>query len=102
MSFTLLALLLAAQAQQPPSTATLSAEGWTLTGSITILQPAPCYADCDASAAPGALTTTDLTCFLQRFAAGDAYANCDGSTAQPILTVFDFTCFLQRFAAGCP
>ena len=30
------------------------------------------------------------------------YANCDQSTAAPALNVADFTCFLQRFAAGCP
>jgi hypothetical protein len=60
-----------------------------------------CYANCDGSTAPPVLNVGDFTCFLQRFAAGDAYANCDQSTAPPVLNVGDFTCFLQRFAAGC-
>jgi hypothetical protein len=61
-----------------------------------------CYANCDASTSQPVLNVADFTCFLQRFAAGDAYANCDASTAPPVLNVADFTCFLQRFAAGCP
>jgi hypothetical protein len=47
------------------------------------------------------LNVQDFSCFLQKFAAGNAYANCDGSTATPVLNVQDFTCFLQKFAAGC-
>jgi hypothetical protein len=61
-----------------------------------------CYANCDGSTAAPALNVADFTCFLQRFAAGDAYANCDNSTATPTLNVADFTCFLQKYAAGCP
>jgi hypothetical protein len=48
------------------------------------------------------LNVGDFTCFLQRYANGEAYANCDGSTAAPVLNVGDFTCFLQKYAAGCP
>lgn len=61
-----------------------------------------CYANCDCSSEPPVLNVSDFTCFLQKFATGDAYANCDGSTTQPILNVSDFTCFLQGFAQGCP
>jgi hypothetical protein len=61
-----------------------------------------CYPNCDASTTPPVLNVADFTCFLQRFAAGDAYSNCDGSTTPPVLNVADFTCFLQRFAGGCP
>jgi hypothetical protein len=61
----------------------------------------PCYANCDASTAFPILNVADFTCFLHRFATGDAYANCDGSTAPPTLNVADFVCFLQRFAVGC-
>jgi hypothetical protein len=64
--------------------------------------PPPCYPNCDQSTTPPVLNVGDFTCFLQRFAAGDAYANCDNSTTPPVLNVGDFTCFLQRFAAGCP
>ena len=64
--------------------------------------PAPCYANCDASTAAPALNVNDFTCFLNRYAAGDAYANCDASTAAPVLNVNDFTCFLNRYATGCP
>jgi len=63
---------------------------------------APCYANCDCSAAPPILNVLDFTCFLQKFAARNAYANCDASTVEPVLNVLDFSCFLQRFAAGCP
>jgi hypothetical protein len=69
---------------------------------IPINQPAACYANCDSSTATPVLNVADFTCFLQRFASGDAYANCDNSTAAPTLNVADFTCFLQSFAAGCP
>jgi hypothetical protein len=62
----------------------------------------PCYANCDQSTSPPILNVADFTCFLTKFAAGDAYANCDGSTAPPVLNVADFTCFLTKFAAGCP
>jgi hypothetical protein len=63
--------------------------------------PVTCYPNCDDSTAAPVLNVADFTCFLQRFAAGQAYANCDGSTTSPVLNVADFTCFLQRFAAGC-
>jgi lysophospholipase L1-like esterase len=61
-----------------------------------------CYANCDRSTVPPALNVLDFSCFLNRFAAGDAYANCDGSTTPPVLNVLDFACFLNTFAAGCP
>jgi uncharacterized membrane protein len=65
--------------------------------------PAYCQPNCDSSTETPVLNVADFSCFLTRFAAGDAlYANCDQSTRQPILNVADFTCFLQRFAAGCP
>jgi hypothetical protein len=60
-----------------------------------------CYANCDASTAAPVLNVNDFTCFLNRFAAGDAYANCDNSSAAPTLNVLDFACFLNKFAAGC-
>jgi alpha-amylase len=59
-----------------------------------------CYANCDGSNTPPILNVADFTCFLQRYAAGDAYANCDGSTTAPVLNVADFTCFLQGYASG--
>jgi YVTN family beta-propeller protein len=61
-----------------------------------------CYSNCDGSHALPILNVADFTCFLNRFASGDAYANCDGSTQPPTLNVADFTCFLTKFAAGCP
>lgn len=61
-----------------------------------------CYANCDGSTAAPALNVADFSCFLQKFAGGDAYANCDRSTTAPVLNVADFTCFLRQFAAGCP
>jgi probable HAF family extracellular repeat protein len=60
-----------------------------------------CYANCDLSTTPPALTIADFSCFLQRFASGDPYANCDDSTTPPTLNVADFACFLTKFAAGC-
>src|SRR5262249_5693372 len=45
-------------------------------GSIAL----PCYANCDSSTTPPVLNTGDFTCFLQKYAAGNAYANCDNST----------------------
>jgi hypothetical protein len=62
---------------------------------------AACYANCDSSTAAPVLNVADFTCFLNKYAAGDAYANCDGSTTSPVLNVADFTCFLNKFAAGC-
>jgi hypothetical protein len=60
-----------------------------------------CYANCDGSTTAPVVNVADLTCFLQRIAAGDSYANCDNSTTVPTVNVADLTCFLQRFAAGC-
>jgi hypothetical protein len=68
---------------------------------VTLVYSDQCYANCDGSVTQPFLNVGDFTCFLQRFAAGDAYANCDGSTLPPVLNVGDFTCFLQRFASGC-
>jgi glucose/arabinose dehydrogenase len=61
-----------------------------------------CYANCDGSTSAPALNVADFTCFLQKFASGDAAANCDASTAAPQLNVADFTCFLQKYSGGCP
>jgi hypothetical protein len=61
----------------------------------------PCYPNCDGSTTEPILNVADFTCFLTKFAAGNAYANCDGSTVEPVLNVADFTCFLTKFAAGC-
>jgi hypothetical protein len=69
---------------------------------ISRVQGQACYSNCDASTASPVLNVADFTCFLQKYAAGEAYANCDGSTAAPVLNVADFTCFLQSYAAGCP
>ncbi len=68
---------------------------------VDVVQPCPCYANCDGSSAPPVLNIFDFLCFLDRFAAGGAYANCDGSTSVPVLNVNDFVCFLDRFSAGC-
>jgi hypothetical protein len=65
----------------------------------------PCAANCDCSTVSPILNIADLTCFLERYAAGDAWANCDDNWngwASPLFSVADFTCFLERFAAGCP
>jgi hypothetical protein len=61
-----------------------------------------CYPNCDDSIAVPVLNVQDFTCFLRRYAAGDAYANCDNNSSPPLLNVVDFTCFLQRYAEGCP
>lgn len=56
------------------------------------------------------LNIADFTCYLTRFAEGQAqppavqltwYANCDQSTAAPVLNIADFTCFLTKYAQGC-
>jgi uncharacterized membrane protein len=75
-----------------------SGDGWVL----RLPAGFGCYANCDGSTAAPALNIADFSCFLQRFAAGEAYGNCDASTASPVLNVQDFSCFLQKFAAGCP
>jgi T5SS/PEP-CTERM-associated repeat protein len=61
-----------------------------------------CYSNCDGSDVAPTLNVADFSCFLQKYAAGDAYANCDGSTQAPVLNVADFSCFLQKYSAGCP
>jgi hypothetical protein len=71
-------------------------------GSATLTRETYCYANCDGSTVAPVLNVVDFTCFLQKFAAGDAGANCDCSTSTPALSVLDFTCFLQKFAGGCP
>jgi uncharacterized membrane protein len=63
--------------------------------------PAPCYANCDASATPPLLNANDFVCFLNSFVAQQPYANCDGSTTQPTLTANDFQCFVISYATGC-
>jgi hypothetical protein len=78
-------------------------DGWNHTDDWqVVVTPPACYANCDASTASPVLNVGDFTCFLQKYASGDAYANCDASTAVPALNVGDFTCFLQKYAAGCP
>jgi len=61
-----------------------------------------CYANCDLGTTAPVLNVSDFTCFLQKYASGDAYANCDRSDVTPALNLSDFTCFLQKYAAGCP
>ncbi len=74
----------------------LSGGFWGLTESPT------CWANCDNSTIAPVLNVLDFSCFLNKFAAGEAYANCDQSTVAPVLNVLDFACFLNKFAAGCP
>jgi hypothetical protein len=69
---------------------------------VRVALGAPCYANCDGSTAAPVLNVQDFSCFLTRYASGDAYANCDGSTATPVLNVQDFSCFLTKYAGGCP
>jgi hypothetical protein len=73
----------------------------TDSGQLPSPPPPACYANCDGSTSAPVLNVADFTCFLTRFAAGDAWANCDGSTSPPALNVADFTCYLSTFAAGC-
>ena len=72
------------------------------TGSATLSRVYVCPANCDGSTTPPVLNVNDFSCFLNKFAAGDAASNCDCSTTVPILNVVDFSCFLNEFAAGCP
>jgi hypothetical protein len=83
---------------------TLVGGAFRLVGSIAPppAPAAPCYANCDGSTGTPALSAADLTCFLKRFAAGEAWANCDGSTAPPVLNAADVACFLTKLAEGCP
>jgi hypothetical protein len=70
--------------------------------SITAAATGPtCYANCDGSTAVPFLNVGDFSCFLTKYAAGNAYANCDGSTSNPVLNVGDFSCFLTKYATGC-
>jgi hypothetical protein len=84
-------------------TTLVGATGFADIRGMAMLNAAPpaCYANCDGSTAAPVLNVQDFTCFLTRYASGDAYANCDGSTAAPVLNVQDFSCFLQRYASGC-
>jgi hypothetical protein len=84
--------------EKPIAEISMSGGGWMLSGMISIVPRRRCGADCDGDAV---LTPSDLACFLQRFAAGDAWANCDGSTSEPALDVQDFACFLELYIAGC-
>jgi hypothetical protein len=92
------------------SAGTIAHQQWELLGksppvvmdAASIPLGSTCYANCDNSTTQPVLNVQDFTCFLQKYAAGDAYANCDQSTTAPVLNVQDFTCFLQRYAAGCP
>lgn len=63
--------------------------------------PPSCYSNCDNSSVAPVLNSLDLSCFINRFFAGDSWANCDGSTVPPTLNILDFRCFLNRFVAGC-
>jgi hypothetical protein len=60
---------------------------------------AQCYANCDNSQTPPRLNVLDFSCFLNRYARGDALADCNQDRA---INIGDFSCFLQRFGAGCP
>jgi hypothetical protein len=69
---------------------------------VTVTPGGPaCYANCDHSTAIPFLNVQDFSCFLTKYASGDAYANCDGSTQPPVLNVQDFSCFLTKYATGC-
>jgi subtilisin-like proprotein convertase family protein len=63
--------------------------------------PPACYANCDNSTAIPFLNVQDFSCFLTKYASGNAYANCDNSTTIPTLNVQDFSCFLTKYASGC-
>jgi hypothetical protein len=76
--------------------------GGNYTGLLYVPAGATCYPNCDHSTATPVLNVADFSCFLTRYASGDAYANCDASTAPPVLNVADFSCFLTRYATGCP
>jgi hypothetical protein len=78
----------------------IAAGNWLIRADAAPSGPS-CYANCDGNTTVPFLNVADFTCFLQKFAQGNAYANCDGSTSIPTLNVADFTCFLQKFAQGC-
>ena len=59
----------------------------------------PCYPNCDNSTIAPVLNV-NVSCFLNRYAAGNSYANCDASTIAPVLNVNDFTCFVNRYAGA--
>ena len=69
---------------------------------LSLQHGSACYPNCDHSTQPPVLNVADFSCFLTKYAAGDAYANCDNSTQPPVLNVQDFSCFLTKYAAGCP
>jgi hypothetical protein len=65
---------------------------------VMINSPAACYANCDCSNGPPALTANDFQCFLNKYASQDPTANCDGVGG---INANDFTCFLNEYANGC-
>jgi hypothetical protein len=86
-----------------PDAGPMSGGGFELAGGFWgQLDEPSCWANCDNSTIAPVLNVLDFSCFLNKFAAGDAYANCDNSTVAPVLNVLDFACFLNKFAAGCP
>ncbi|MEX2218366.1 MAG: M14 family zinc carboxypeptidase [Phycisphaerales bacterium] len=90
---------------QPPVTEILPNAREALAGMLALAEhflPSACYPNCDGSTTAPALNVADFSCFLGRYAAGEAWANCDSSTVPPVLNVADFSCFLTRYAAGCP
>ncbi len=64
-------------------------------GFLTIVDPTPCFADCDCS---GSLNIDDFICFQTHFALADFYADCDKDGS---LTIDDFMCFQAAYTAGC-
>lgn len=75
---------------------------WQGPPAVAWFQTPYCYANCDGSTAAPILTAADLTCFMDRYMAGDPRADCDGRATTPVLDIHDFQCFLTRYAAGCP
>ena len=81
---------------------TLAGGGFELAGGYWgFIEERACWVNCDNSTIAPVLNVLDFSCFLNKFAAGEAYANCDESTVAPVLNVLDFACFLNKFAAGC-
>jgi alpha-tubulin suppressor-like RCC1 family protein len=54
------------------------------------------YCNCDGSDSAPFVGTSDVQCFLQKFATFDTYADCDGNG---IIDVADYNCFLGRLVA---
>ncbi|MBL9031987.1 MAG: hypothetical protein JNM80_09805 [Phycisphaerae bacterium] len=57
-----------------------------------------CYANCDNSYSQPVITPADLTCWLERFNAGDPGADCDGNG---VLNSNDYECYLALYNLGC-